>query len=108
MTDSPKNYISPSLDPEYFKTALSFIYVFAVFLLTAFVMTVVHDRVPDMDKYPPLPDIVLDSIPHIPWAFKACELCGVILGMLLSFTLIFHKHRFVLDVELGKSLKEIL
>ena len=32
------------------KTFISFVYVFIVLFITAFVMTEVHDRVPDMDK----------------------------------------------------------
>ncbi|PIO30695.1 hypothetical protein AB205_0010790 [Aquarana catesbeiana] len=48
------------LDPEYWKTAISGVYVFIVFGFTSFVMVIVHDRVPDMQTYPPLPDIFLD------------------------------------------------
>ncbi|GFS15265.1 sphingomyelin synthase-related 1 [Elysia marginata] len=81
---------------ELWKTVLSFIYVFAVFMLTAFVMVVVHDRVPEMDKYPPLPDLFLDNMPHVPWAFDACELVGLTLGAMWFVLLFFHKHRFVL------------
>ncbi|KAK7111697.1 sphingomyelin synthase-related protein 1-like isoform X2 [Littorina saxatilis] len=87
---------SRSLDTELWKTFLSFVYVFAVFLLTAFVMVIVHDRVPDMQKYPPLPDIFLDNMPYVPWAFAACELTGVILVCMWCGTLFFHKHRFIL------------
>ncbi|XP_057362013.1 sphingomyelin synthase-related protein 1 isoform X2 [Manis pentadactyla] len=49
------------LDPEYWKTILSCIYVFIVFGFTSFIMVIVHERVPDMQTYPPLPDIFLDS-----------------------------------------------
>lgn len=86
---------SRNLDPEIFKTALSFIYVFAVFLVTSFVMTVVHDRVPDPEKHPPLPDLFLDNIPYMPWAFEVCELVGVSLLGVWSCILIFHKHRYL-------------
>lgn len=48
------------LDPEYWKTALSVVYCLFVCGLTAFVMVIVHERVPDMRTYPPLPDIFLD------------------------------------------------
>ncbi|XP_072050859.1 sphingomyelin synthase-related protein 1-like [Amphiura filiformis] len=77
------------------KTFLSFIYVFLVFLLTAFTMVVVHDRVPDMERYPPLPDIFLDNLPYIHWAFQAAELCAIILATLFSIILILHKHRYI-------------
>uniref|UniRef100_A0A8C0ZCF9 Sphingomyelin synthase-related protein 1 n=1 Tax=Cyanistes caeruleus TaxID=156563 RepID=A0A8C0ZCF9_CYACU len=62
------------LDPEYWKTVLSCVYVFIVFGFTSFVMVIVHERVPDMQTYPPLPDIFLDSVPRIPWAFAMTEI----------------------------------
>ncbi|CAJ0964620.1 unnamed protein product [Ranitomeya imitator] len=54
-------YPPKRLDPEYWKTAISCIYVFIVFGFTSFIMVIVHERVPDMQTYPPLPDIFLDS-----------------------------------------------
>ena len=48
------------LDPEYWKTIVSSMYVMVVFGFTSFVMVIVHERVPDMRTYPPLPDIFLD------------------------------------------------
>jgi len=79
--------------PELFKTTLSFIYVFNVFLVTSFIMTVVHDRVPDPNKYPPLPDLFLDNLPYIPWAFEVCEMVGVTLFSIWACILFFHKYR---------------
>lgn len=64
--------------------------------ITAFVMVVVHERVPDMKRYPPLPDIFLDNVPHIPWAFHMCEITGTLLFVIWACVLIVHKHRFVL------------
>ncbi|ELU15615.1 hypothetical protein CAPTEDRAFT_148915 [Capitella teleta] len=87
--------ISRRLEPEYSKLFLSYCYMFSVFLITAFVMVIVHDRVPDMEKYPPLPDIVLDNLPYIPWAFDACEAAGVVLVLIWTVTMFFHKHRFI-------------
>ncbi|XP_060076082.1 sphingomyelin synthase-related protein 1-like [Ylistrum balloti] len=87
---------SKHLDSEIWKTLLGFLYAFSVFLVTSFVMVVVHDRVPDTDKYPPLPDIFLDNIPYTPWAFEACEVIAVCLGTIWSIVLVFHKHRFIL------------
>lgn len=82
-----------NVHPEIFKTTLSFIYVFVVFLVTSFVMTIVHDRVPDPQKYPPLPDLFLDNMPYIPWAFEMCEMVGVTLFTIWACILFFHKHR---------------
>lgn len=84
---------SQHLDPEIWKTMLSFLYIFTVFLITSFVMVIVHERVPDMRKYPPLPDIFLDNMPYVPWAFEVCEMIGIILVAMWCIVLFFHKHR---------------
>ena len=55
------------LDPEMWKTVLSITYFVIVTIITSFTMVMVHDRVPDMKKYPPHPDIFLDNVPLIPW-----------------------------------------
>lgn len=81
------------LQPEIWKAFLSFCYVVTVTWITAFVMVIVHDRVPDMKKYPPLPDIFLDNVPHIPWAFDMCEITGTLLFTVWCAVLILHKHR---------------
>ncbi|KAH8293527.1 hypothetical protein KR054_001279 [Drosophila jambulina] len=82
--------------PEYFKTAMSLAYSFVVTWITSFVMVIVHERVPDMKRYPPLPDIFLDNVPHIPWAFNMCEITGSLLFTIWLVVLIFHKYRMVL------------
>ncbi|KAI4895351.1 hypothetical protein NFI96_020821 [Prochilodus magdalenae] len=87
---------SRRLDPEYWKTVLSSIYVVFVFGFTSFVMVIVHERVPDMRTYPPLPDIFLDSVPRIPWAFAMAEACGLILCNIWLLVLLLHKHRSIL------------
>ncbi|KAL6036224.1 hypothetical protein STEG23_023960 [Scotinomys teguina] len=84
------------LDPEYWKTILSCVYVFIVFGFTSFIMVIVHERVPDMQTYPPLPDIFLDSVPRIPWAFSMTEVCGMILCYIWILVLLLHKHRSIL------------
>lgn len=68
-------------------------YAFLVTWITAFVMVVVHERVPDSKRYPPLPDIFLDNVPLISWAFFACEVTGSLLFSIWVCVLIFHKHR---------------
>ncbi|XP_048419514.1 sphingomyelin synthase-related protein 1 [Stegostoma tigrinum] len=89
-------YQTRRLDPEFWKTALSSVYVFIVFGFTSIVMVVVHERVPDMQTYPPLPDIFLDSVPRIPWAFAMAEVCGVVLCSIWLLLLLLHKHRSIL------------
>uniref|UniRef100_A0A3B4VR69 Sphingomyelin synthase-related protein 1 n=1 Tax=Seriola dumerili TaxID=41447 RepID=A0A3B4VR69_SERDU len=91
-----EQHLAGRLDPEVWKTVISSIYVFFVFGFTSFVMVIVHERVPDMRTYPPLPDIFLDSVPRIPWAFAMAEACGVILCYMFLLILLLHKHRSIL------------
>lgn len=79
--------------PERWKAIVALAYFFASTWVTAIVMVIVHDRVPDMDTYPPLPDILLDNLPLIPWAFGMCEFCGVALFTIWFAIIVFHKHR---------------
>ncbi|GAB0096194.1 Sphingomyelin synthase-related 1 [Sergentomyia squamirostris] len=85
-----------SIQPEFFKTVLSLGYAFLVTWITSFVMVVVHERVPDMKKWPPLPDIFLDNVPHIPWAFHMCEITGTFLFCIWACVIFVHRHRLVL------------
>ncbi|XP_013134440.1 PREDICTED: sphingomyelin synthase-related 1-like [Papilio polytes] len=84
------------LKPEVWKTCIALGYVFLVTWVTAVVMVIVHDKVPDMKKYPPLPDLFLDNVPHIPWAFDMCEITGSLLMAIWVIVLFFHKHRFII------------
>lgn len=88
------------LKPEKWKTIIGMLYCLTVTWVTAIVMVVVHDRVPDMQKYPPLPDIFLDNVPLIPWAFNVCELTALVLFSIWIGILLFHKHRYATIVLL--------
>ncbi|XP_071377455.1 sphingomyelin synthase-related protein 1-like [Centroberyx affinis] len=91
-----RQHLAGRLDPEVWKTVISSVYVMFVFGFTSFVMVIVHERVPDMRTYPPLPDIFLDSVPRIPWAFAMAEACGLILCYIFLLILLLHKHRSIL------------
>ncbi|KHJ40868.1 hypothetical protein D918_09077 [Trichuris suis] len=78
------------------KTILAGLYFAVSILITSLVMVVVHDRVPDSKTFPPLPDIFLDNIPLIPWAFDACEILACFLGSIWTLVVLFHKHRLIL------------
>jgi hypothetical protein len=78
------------------KTLVAVFYLFFTCLWTSFMLTVVHDRVPDMEKYPPLPDIILDNVPLIPWAFFATEVIGIVLLLTMFLILILHKYRLII------------
>ncbi|OZC05781.1 hypothetical protein X798_07246, partial [Onchocerca flexuosa] len=88
----------------FIKLTIAFCYCMCSLLITAFVMVLVHDRVPDMKTYPPLPDIVLDNLPLIPWAFQFCEVIAVFLAALWFMILFCHKHRYFLKVVIMRRM----
>ncbi|CAG2173074.1 unnamed protein product [Oppiella nova] len=84
--DFPLNHRSeshPQMKPESWKALIAMLYFFTATWITAIVMVIVHDRVPDMQTYPPLPDIFLDNIPLIPHAFNMCEIYSVEANVLI-------------------------
>uniref|UniRef100_A0A5K3FSR2 SAM domain-containing protein n=1 Tax=Mesocestoides corti TaxID=53468 RepID=A0A5K3FSR2_MESCO len=102
LTYSPKRvrtlHTTPICEssPKIWKVALSGVYAFLSLGLTSFVMVLAHERLPEISKYPPLPDILLDNLPYIPWAFEAAELIALMLCLIWIAVLIFHKHRLIL------------
>jgi len=78
------------------KVLFSMGYLAASLFVTSVVMTIVPDRTPNQEAYPPLPDIVLDNIIYITWAFKAAEICAITLVAIFFLILIFHRHRLVI------------
>ena len=91
---------------EWLRVLVGMVYLLFAIFLTSIIMTIVHDRVPDTLKYPPLPDIFLDNVPLIPVAFQAAELCGVSLAIMLATILIFHKYRLIILRRLFSILGE--
>lgn len=50
-------------------------------------------RVPDRDKYGPLPDIVLDNVAAEDWALTVSEVQIMVVTNTCICLVIFHKHR---------------
>lgn len=81
-----RQHLAGRLDPEVWKTVISSIYVFLVIGFTSFVMVLVHERVPDMRTYPPLPDIFLDRY------YTHCMLSKQIVRVCILLSLISNLH----------------
>ena len=57
-----------------------------------------HSRVPPRAKHPPLPDIFLERIPRVPWAFQAVERMINYQAMAMLALVVFCPHRDVVRV----------
>nr|VZH89365.1 unnamed protein product [Spirometra erinaceieuropaei] len=96
LPSQSESYSVCETNPKLWKVAVSALYAMLALCFTSFVMVLVHERLPDMSKYPPLPDILLDNLPYIPWAFEAAEVVAVALLAVWLVVLVFHRHRFIL------------
>lgn len=65
------------------------------FILTTTSLSLVHERLPDRERYGPLPDIVLDNIPPLEWALDVSEVLIMIQFNSAIVLIAFHKHRFI-------------
>nr|CAD7262445.1 unnamed protein product [Timema shepardi] len=85
----------PRFPKEKWKTFIAFIILVVNFILTTASLSLVHERVPDREKYAPLPDIVLDNVNAMDWALDVSEILIMIATFSSLVVLIFHKHRFI-------------
>ncbi|KAI3386922.1 hypothetical protein SNEBB_004270 [Seison nebaliae] len=78
------------------RLTVGFLYILLTVFWSSLVLTFVHERVPDMTKYPPLPDIFLDNFPVINGAFLLSEV--IIMCMMIAFSILFffHRYRFII------------
>lgn len=72
---------------------LAFIILVLNFILSTTTLSLVHDRLPDRDKYEPLPDIFLDNVNPVDWALNASEIMIMVEMYFCIGVLIMHKHR---------------
>lgn len=77
------------------KTLSAFLLALCTLYFCSFIITIVDERLPDPKKFPPLPDLVLDNVKQIPWAFAVTEKIIVIEMATLISILVLHRHRYV-------------
>lgn len=63
------------------------------FIFATTSLALVHERLPDREKYGPLPDIILDNIPAMDWALDVSEILIMIQVNSCIVLIAFHKHR---------------
>ncbi|GJQ76884.1 hypothetical protein Trydic_g15088 [Trypoxylus dichotomus] len=85
----------PRYPQEKWKTFFAFLITIISFILTLLSLSLVHDRLPDREKYGPLPDIFLDNIPAQDWALDVSEYIIMVAVWLMIVILVLHKHRFI-------------
>lgn len=90
MAESDRMVVFPS---EWGKTGVAFLYAVVCFVTTTVVISVVHERVPEKEHTPPLPDKFFDLFDRVEWAFSICEINGMLLvGLwLLQWTLLKYR-----------------
>ena len=96
------NYYNKRLDEkllfpeEKLKTLVSFLFMGCMFIVNTFSIALTHDRVPDRNSVPPLPDAILDSITPHPELMHVPDIL-VMIALFLGLTLILlHQHRWIL------------
>ncbi|CAF4958355.1 unnamed protein product [Rotaria socialis] len=75
------------------KTLSAFLLAFCTLYFCSFMITIVDERLPDPRYFPPLPDLVLDNVKQIPWAFAVTEKIILIEMFTLISIIILHRHR---------------
>lgn len=83
----------PTIRSDRKKTLLAFLLALSTIYFCALIITIVDERLPDPKNFPPLPDLLLENIEQIPWAFAVTEKL-ILFEISTLFTVIFlHRHR---------------
>ena len=77
------------------KTFFAFLLAMSTVFFCSFIITIVDERLPDPKTYPPLPDLILDNIEQIPWAFAVTEKLILLEISVLLIIVLLHRYRSV-------------
>ncbi|KAJ1521385.1 hypothetical protein ONE63_003060 [Megalurothrips usitatus] len=80
---------------EKWKTLMAFFCFCFGFVMSTASLSLTHERVPDRDTYPPLPDISFEILPEVRGALDVSEIVIMISTNTAFLVMIFHKHRFI-------------
>lgn len=86
----------PKFPKEKRKLLFAFLAMVAGFIINDVSIVLTHQKVPDKQFHPPLPDIMLDNVTKVRWLNDVADVL-VILSILLSVSIIaLHRHRWIL------------
>lgn len=71
----------------------AFVILAANMTLATVSLSLVHERLPDREKYGPLPDAFLDNVTARDWALDVSEILIMIQVNICVVMVTFHKHR---------------
>lgn len=80
---------------ERWKTLIAAILAFLSFIVTLTSLVLTHERLPDRNRFGPLPDVVLDNLAPFDWALDLSEYIIVLSLNAVFMIVLFHKHRFI-------------
>lgn len=75
------------------KLFLAFLIMVLGFLINDISIVLTHQKVPDKNLYPPLPDVSLDNITKIRWLNDLADILVIISILMSAAIVILHRHR---------------
>ncbi|CAN7994004.1 unnamed protein product [Ixodes hexagonus] len=85
----------PRIVQEKWKTLVAFSFLSGNLILNLTCLAVVHERIPDRTKYPPLPDIFFDLFPPLDWALDVSEVIIIVCIWSTLLLLLIHRYRWI-------------
>lgn len=85
----------PRLLQEKWKCLVAFCFLSANLILNLTCLAIVHERIPDRTKYPPLPDIFFDLFPPMDWALDVSEVIIIVSIWSTLLLVLTHRYRWI-------------
>lgn len=85
----------PRIVQEKWKTLVAFSFLSGNLILNLTCLAVVHERIPDRTKYPPLPDVFFDLFPPLDWALDVSEVIIIVCIWSTLLLLLIHRYRWI-------------
>ncbi|CAN7976425.1 unnamed protein product [Ixodes persulcatus] len=86
----------PRIVQEKFKTLVAFSFLSGNLILNLTCLAMVHERIPDRTKYPPLPDVFFDLFPPLDWALDVSEVIIIVCIWSTLLLLLIHRYRWII------------